>query len=46
MLSNTDLSDIYKLFIDGMIIGGLLSAIPFMISYAINGVINLIKDNT
>lgn len=45
MLTINDLSDIYSLFIEGFVIGGILSAIPFIISYAINGIIRIINNN-
>ena len=45
MLTVNDLSDIYKLFIDGMMIGALLSGLPFIIGYAINTVIKVASDS-
>lgn len=45
MLSIDNLADIYKLFINGMMVGGLLSGIPFIIGYAINAVIRIAQDS-
>lgn len=45
MLSINDLSDIYKLFINGMMVGGLLSGLPFIIGYMINALIRVASDS-
>lgn len=45
MLSIQNLSDVYKLFIDGMTVGALLSGLPFIIGYAINAVIKIASDS-
>ena len=42
-MSVSDLSDIYRLFGLGLIFGGILSTIPFMIGYVINGVWEIMK---
>lgn len=44
MLQLENLSDIYALFLDGMMIGALLSGLPFIIGYAINALIKLAQD--
>lgn len=36
-----DLTAVYSLFLEGMAIGGLLSAIPFILGYAINFLVQL-----
>lgn len=41
MMEVLDLSLVYSLFLDGMVIGGLLSAIPFVLGYAINFLVRL-----
>ena len=45
MLTINDLSDIFKLFIDGMMVGALLSGLPFIIGYGINAVIKIASDS-
>lgn len=44
MLSYNDLSDIFALFINGMMVGGLLSGLPFLIGYGINALIKIAQD--
>lgn len=44
MITIDDLQEIYSLFIDGMLIGGILSAIPFILGYTINFIYSLIKS--
>lgn len=44
MLTLDNLSDIYALFLNGMMVGALLSGLPFLIGYAINAVIKIAQD--
>lgn len=44
MITIENLSDIYSLFISGILIGGILSAIPFILGYTINYIYSLIKS--
>lgn len=37
------LSDVYRLFVDGLTIGGLLSALPFLLGYVINWLVQLVR---
>lgn len=43
MITIEDLQDIYSLFIDGMLIGGILSTIPFILGYTINFIYSLMR---
>lgn len=45
MLTINDLSDIYSLFINGMMVGSLLSGLPFIIGYAVNAIIRIAQDS-
>ena len=45
MIQLTDLGDIYRLFINGMMTGALLSGLPVIIGYAINAVIRIAQDS-
>lgn len=36
MMNIDNLTELYKLFSEGLALGGLLSAIPFMLGFAIN----------
>lgn len=44
MLSQENLSDIFALFLDGMMVGALLSGLPFLIGYGINALIKIAQD--
>lgn len=44
MLSNNDLSSIFELFGQGLIIGGLLSGIPFILGYTVNAILKFIRS--
>lgn len=44
MLTIQDLSSIYGLFINGMMVGALLSGLPFIIGYGINALIKIAQD--
>lgn len=44
MLTYDNLADIFSLFLDGMMIGGLLSGLPFIIGYGINALIKIAQD--
>lgn len=35
MVDLPSLSDVYHLFVDGFIVGGLLSAFPFLVGFAV-----------
>lgn len=43
MLTINDLTSIAGLFMEGMTIGGLLSALPFMLGYTISFLVRLFK---
>lgn len=43
-LTSIDLTSIFELFGQGMIIGGLLSGIPFMIGYTANALFKFIRS--
>lgn len=44
MLAYENLSEIFALFLDGMMVGALLSGLPFIIGYGINAVIKIAQD--
>lgn len=44
MLTVENLPDIFALFLDGMMIGALLSGLPFIIGYGINAIIKIAQD--
>lgn len=44
MLSHENLSDIFAMFLDGMMVGALLSGLPFLIGYGINALIKISQD--
>lgn len=43
MISENDLVYIVRLFVQGLVIGGLLSAVPWMLGYAIGKIIEMIR---
>lgn len=46
ILTVDDISFVYSLFGNGLIVGGLLGSIPFIIGYAIGGIFSVIHRNT
>lgn len=44
MLTLDNLPEIFALFLDGMMIGALLSGLPFIIGYVINAIIKIAQD--
>lgn len=45
MLTLDNLSEIYALFLNGMMVGALLSGLPFLIGYGINALIKIAQDS-
>lgn len=45
MLTLDNLSEIYGLFLNGMMVGALLSGLPFLIGYGINALIKIAQDS-
>lgn len=45
MLTVENISDVYALFLNGMMVGALLSGLPFIIGYVVNAVIRIAQDS-
>ena len=45
MLNIENISDVYALFLNGMMVGALLSGLPFLIGYGINALIKIAQDS-
>lgn len=45
MIQLSDLSDIFSLFSQGMAIGVILGGLPFIVGYAIQGILNVMANH-